>query len=95
MRNSICLEKCIEERNLKTFSIEESTLDSVIETIPKLVTSKYKLLGIDISDLQVLGRNALAYFAKYPPTEEQIILISNVSSGNKTLQKIVESNNGS
>lgn len=77
-------------KNLKTFSIEESTLESVIETIPKSVTSKYKLLGIDVSDLQVLGRNALAYFVKYPPTEEQIILISNVSSGNKTLQKIVE-----
>ncbi len=75
---------------MKTFSIENFALESVIESIPEPVISKYRSLGIDISDISVLCRNALAYFVKYPPVEKQIISISNVSAGNKTLQKIVE-----
>jgi hypothetical protein len=81
------------ENKLNTFSIEESTLRSVLDAIPEIVVSKYMLLGIDIANIQTLSRNALAYFVKFPPTEKQITLISNVSSGNKTLQKIVEAKN--
>ena len=84
----MCLEQW-RRTNLKTISIEDSTVDTVIGSIPKQVIKKYESLGIDISDLQTLSRNALAYFVRYPPTEEQIISISHASGGSKSLSAVV------
>ena len=83
--------KCIEENNLKrTISVENSAINAVFKAIPIQVIAKYESLGIDISDLQVLGRNALLHFVRNPPTDEQVILLSNSSAGSKNLEKMIQ-----
>ena len=77
-------------KNLKTINVDDSAVCAVIEAIPKQVIVKYESLGITISDLQVLGRNALLHFVRNPPTDEQVILLSNASAGSKNLEKMIQ-----
>ena len=71
--------------HLKTISVEDETVVAFIKVLPVTVVNKYKSFGITISDLQTLGRNTFAYFAKFPPTEEQIEQFAPAAATNDTL----------